>query len=200
MIQLAETTPPTGIPNWGVFWFDSAKHTPKVIDNNGQVMQLGLTNLFNSDPGGDPANNLEERNGSNAQSLRVYSSYTNSTWQRTSLGYNAADNYAVVRSENANSASAPGLGLWIGSERKWVVDATGVFKPWTDNLYNLGSDSGNAPQSVFAKTSFNTVVKGRNDFEIPNDTTTGTVVNKLAVYNANSPSQAVVARASSPKV
>jgi len=42
-------------------------------------------------------------------------------------GVDAADNYAVVRSENATSASAPGLGLWIGSGLKWVVDGAGNF-------------------------------------------------------------------------
>ncbi|MGB8013575.1 MAG: hypothetical protein WCF68_18330 [Terriglobales bacterium] len=194
VIQLPETTQPAGIANWGVFWFDAGTHTPRIVENNGQVIQLGLTNLFNSDPGGDPVDNLEERNGSSVENLRVYSSYTNtSTWQRTALGYDAADNYAVVRSENATSASAPGLGLWIGSGLKWVVDATGNLKPWTDNGFNLGSDSGNAAKSVFAKTSFNSVLYGRNDFEIPNDGATGTVLNQLAAFNGNSPSQAVVA-------
>jgi hypothetical protein len=198
VIQLAETTQPAGIPNWGVFWFDSTTHTPRVIDNNGQVIQLGLTNLFNSDPGGDPADNLEERNGSNAENLRVYSTFTKSTtWQRTSLGFDTTDNYAVVRSENATSASAPGLGFWVGPGLKWVVDATGNLKPWTDNTFNLGSDSGNSAKSIFAKTSFNSVLYGRNDFEIPNDGATGTVLNELAVFNANSPSQAVLASTSS---
>jgi hypothetical protein len=199
VIQLSETTPPAGIPNWGVFWFDSATHTPRVIENNGQVVQLGMTNLFNSDPGGDPADNLEERNGSNAQSLRVYSSFANNTtWQRTSLGFDATDNYAVVRSENATWGSAPGLGFWIGSGLKWVVDATGNLKPWTDNTFNLGTDSGNAAKSIFAKTSFNSVLYGRNDFEIPNDGSTGTVLNQLAAFNLNSPSQAPLASTSSP--
>jgi len=194
VIQLSETTQPAGIPNWGVFWFDSATHTPRVIENNGQVVQLGLTNLFNSDPGGDPSDNVEERNGTTAQNLRVYSSFVNNTtWQRASLGFDATDNYAVVRSENATSASAPGLGFWIGSGLKWVVDAAGNLKPWTDNAFNLGSDSGNAAKSIFAKTSFNSVVYGRNDFDIPNDGATGTVLNELAVFNANSPSQAVLA-------
>ena len=200
MVQLPETTPPNGIPNWGVFWFDSATHTPRVMENNGQVIQLGLTNLFNSDPGGDPADNLEERNGSNAENLRVYSSFVNNTtWQRTSLGFDATDNYAVVRSENAASASAPGLGFWVGSGLKWVVDATGNLKPWAatgDNQFNIGSDTGNAAKSVFAKTSFNSVLYGRNDFEIPNDGSTGTVLNQLAVFNASSPSQAVLASTS----
>jgi len=106
----------------GVFWFDSQHHAPYVIDNNGQAVQLGLTNLFNSDPGGDVADTLEERNGTTAQNLRVYSSYTNpTTWQRTSLGFDATDGagYAVLRSENSTSSSAPGLGLWIGSGLKW---------------------------------------------------------------------------------
>jgi hypothetical protein len=195
VIQLSETSQPAGIPNWGVFWFDSATHTPRVIENNGQVTQLGMTNLFNSDPGGDPADNLEERNGGTAQNLRVYSSFVNNTtWQRTSLGFDATDSYAVVRSENATSASAPGLGFWIGSGLKWVVDAAGTLKPWLpDNSFNLGSDTGNAVKSIFAKTSFNSVIYGRNDFEIPNDVSTGTVLNELAVFNTNSPSQAVLA-------
>ena len=198
VIQLSETTQPAGIPNWGVFWFDSATHTPRVIENNGQVVQLGLTNLFNSDPGGDPSDNLEERNGGAAQNLRVYSNFVNNTtWQRTSLGFDATDNYAVVKSENAASASAPGLGLWIGSGLKWVVDAAGNLKPWTDNAFNLGSDSGNSPKSIFAKTSFNSVLYGRNDFEVPNDGSTGTLLNQLAVFNANSPSQGVLASTSS---
>jgi len=201
VIQLAETAPPNDPPNWGVFWFDSATHTPRVMENNGQVVQLGLTNFFNSDPGGDAANNLEQRNGATPQNLRVYSSYTNNTsWARTSLGFDTADSYAVLKSENANSGPAAGLGLWVGNAKRWVVDGTYNFKPWLDNAYNLGSDSGNAPKSVYAKTSFNTVVKGRHDFEIPNDTTSGTVANKLAVYNANNPSQAVVAGVSSPNV
>ena len=201
VIQLSETAQPAGIPNWGVFWFDAASHSPRVIENNGQVMQLGLSNLFNTDPGGDPADNLEERNGTNAENLRVYSTYTNSTtWQRTSLGFDNADNYAVVRSENAASGSAPGLGLWIGSGLKWVVDASGNLKAWKDNQFNLGSDSGNAPQSVFAKTSFNSVLYGRNDFEIPNDGSTGTNVNQLAMFNGSNPSQAVLASAAATNV
>jgi len=81
-----------------------------------------------------------------------------------------------------------------------VVDSAGNLKPWAspgDNIFNIGSDSGNAVKSVFAKTSFNSVVYGREDFEIPNDSTTGTVANQLAVFNTSSPSQAVLASTSS---
>ena len=58
VIQIAETNAPSGIANYGLFWFDSSCHCPKVISNNGQAVQLGLQNVFNSD-----ANTLEEYNG-----------------------------------------------------------------------------------------------------------------------------------------
>ena len=184
VIQLAETTPPAGIPNWGVFWFDSATHAPKVLENNGQVVQLGLTNVFNSDPGGDAANNIEHRNGTTAQNLRVYSSYANATtWQRMSLGYDATSGYQVLRSEDAASANALGLGMYIGSSLKWAFAANGTLKPNTDNAFDIGTDSGQAMHSVFAKTSFNIYTAGRQDFEFNNDATTGTTLNSLAVYN-----------------
>ncbi len=185
VIQLAETTQPTGIPNWGVFWFDSATHSPRVIENNGQVVQLGLTNLFNSDPGGDPSNNLEQRNGGTAQNLRVYSNYSDSTnWTRMSLGVDPASGYQVLRSEDASSGNAPGLGMYIGSSMKWAFAATGALKPNTDNLFDLGTDTGQAMRSVFAKTSFNMYTQGRQDFEFANDGTNGTTLNSLAVYNS----------------
>lgn len=185
VIQLAETTQPAGIPNWGVLWFDSTLHAPEFIDNNGQAVQLGLTNVFNSDPGGDPADNLEERNGARPQNLRVYSSYTNNTaWTRMSLGYDSASGYQVLRSEDATSGNALGLGMYIGSSLKWAFGATGVLKPNVDNSYDIGTDTGQAMRSVFAKTSFNMNFQGRQDFEFANDTVTGTVLNSLAVYNS----------------
>ena len=186
VIQLAETAQPQGIPNWGIFWFDAATHTPRVLENNGQAIQLGLTNLFNSDPGGDPADNLEQRNGTNSQNLRVYSSYaSNSAWTRMSMGFDQASGYNVLRSEDANSGSAPGLGMYIGSGLKWAFAANGTVKPNTDNSFDLGTDTGQAMRSVFAKTSFNIYSTGRIDFEFANDSANGTTLNSLAIYNSN---------------
>lgn len=184
VIQLAETSQPAGIPNWGIFWFDATTHAPKVIDNNGQVTQLGLTNMFNSDPNGDPGDNLEERNGSSAQNLRVYSNYGgNTAWTRMSLGYDAASGYQVLRSEDATSGNALGLGMYIGSNLKWAFAANGALKPNSDGAFDIGTDSGQAVRSVFAKTSFNIYSTGRQDFEFANDATNGTTLNELAVYN-----------------
>ena len=186
VIQLAETTQPAGIPNWGVFWFDRATHSPHVIESNGQVVQLGLTNLFNLDPGGDPADSVDERNGTAPQSLRVYSSYVSDTaWDRISLGSETigGTNYNVLRSEDATSGNALSLGMHIGSGIKWFFASDGNFKPNTDNSYDMGTDSGQAMRSVFAKTSFNMYSTGRQDFEFLNDSANGTTLTQLAVYN-----------------
>lgn len=32
VLELAETSQPAGIPNYGIFWFDSATHTPRIIE------------------------------------------------------------------------------------------------------------------------------------------------------------------------
>lgn len=193
-IQLSETSAPTGVPNYGIFWFDSTCHCPKVIDNNGQAVQLGLTNVFNQDSGGtNPANTLEEVNGTNPQTLRVYRAWNNSTdWERTGFAWDQTDGYFVVKNENsgADYTTQHGLGFWIGSNIRWAIDTSSVLKPFTDNSYNIGSTS-LRPKTIYAATSFDLSVSGAQTFEICNDSTTGTALNFLAKFNSASSSCAV---------
>jgi hypothetical protein len=112
VLQLAETSQPVGIANFGVFWFDSICHCPMTISNNGQPVELGLTNVFNTDPSGDPGDTVEERNGTNPQALRVYSTYTDSsTWERTGLSWDASDNYFVLNHRRVRTSMGLGFGL-----------------------------------------------------------------------------------------
>ncbi len=191
-IQLAETTAPTGIPNFGLFWFDSTCHCPKVISNNGQAVQLGLTNIFNQDSNGtNPSNTLEQVNGTNPQAFRVYSTWTNATnWERTGLAWDQSDGYFVLKNENAGSGSQRGLGFWIGSNIRWALDTASTFKPFTDNSYNIGSTS-LRPKTIYAGTSFDLSTTAAQTFELCNDSTTGTSLNFLAKLNGASSSCAV---------
>src|ERR1035438_5605839 len=93
-------------------------------------------------------------------------------------------NYNVLRSEDAISGNALSLGMHIGSSIKWLFASDGTFKPSVDNSYDMGTDTGQAMRSVFAKTSFNMYGTGRQDFEFLNDSTNGTTLNQLAVYNS----------------
>src|ERR1035438_5209715 len=109
-----------GISNDGNFYISANAGAPQKVATSASSSYF--SNLFQED-----ANDLGEYNGTTAQNLHVYSSYTNSsTWQRTSLGYDGADNYAVVRSESSTAGAAPGLGFWINSGLKWVLDASSM--------------------------------------------------------------------------
>jgi len=194
-----------GISNDGNFYISANAGTPQKVATTGT--SSFFTNLFQED-----ANDLGEYNGTTAQNLHVYSTYTNSsTWQRTSLGYDATDNYAVVRSESSTSGGAPGLGFWINSGLKWVVDASSNFKPWTDQTFNVGSfnsagtGSGLRPGTVYVAgnsssgSGFELGKFANESYELCNDTGTGTIVNGLAVLTsagcAAKPSSAVISGA-----
>jgi hypothetical protein len=180
-----------GISNDGNFYISANAGTPQKVATT--ATSSYFSNLFQED-----ANDLGEYNGTTAQNLHVYSSYTNSsTWQRTSLGYDATDNYAVVRSENSTSGAAPGLGFWINSGLKWVVDASSNLKPWTDQTYNVGtfnsagSGSGLRPGTVYVAgnsasgSGFELGKFASESYELCNDTTNGTVVNGLATLTTS---------------
>jgi hypothetical protein len=178
-----------GISNDGNFYISANAGTPQRVATT--ASSSFFSNLFQED-----ANDLGEYNGTAGQNFHIYSSYTNSsTWERVSMGYDPADNYAVLRSESSPSGSALGLGFWINSGLKWVVDASSNFKPWADQAYNIGSFSGASgtglrPGTVYAAgnaTSNSGFELGRfanESYEICNDGTTGTVVNGLAVLTA----------------
>ncbi len=193
-MAMAAASPGTsalGISNDGNFYVSANGGIP-------QQVATAATSSYFSNLVQEDANNLGEYNpasGTTAQNLHVYSSYTNSSsWQRTSLGFDPTDNYAVVRSES--TGSAPGLGFWIGSGKRWVIDGTYNLKPWQDIAYNIGSFSGAAgiglrPATVYAggnpssNSGFELGKFANASYELCNDTTNGTVLNGLAVLTAN---------------
>ncbi|MCX6788065.1 MAG: hypothetical protein NT108_02805, partial [Candidatus Kaiserbacteria bacterium] len=99
----------------------------------------------------DAANTLAQRNGTNAQSLRVYSSYTDaSNYSRLSLGRDVNNTPAVIITEQAGTGTAQPL--YIGTSGAaainfitnntvaWALDSSGNFGPNSASLtYNLGS-------------------------------------------------------------
>ena len=191
VIQLAETTAPTGIANFGIFWFDETCHCPKVISNDGAAVQLGLTNLFNTDP-----NTVEEYNGTTAQALEVYRTRTDdSNYERVGLKWDNADSYFVLAAENAGSGSQRGIGFLIGTNVRWGVAPDSTLKPFTDNSFSIGLATGFRPKTVYAGTSFDITTSGALTFEMANEATTGTGLNFLAKLTGD-PSTAVKASTS----
>jgi hypothetical protein len=179
-----------GISNDGNFYISANAGTPQKVATS--ATSSYFSNLFQEDP-----NTLGEYNGTAGQALHVYGTYTNSSnYERTGLGWDATDGYFVVKNENAGTGAQRGIGFWIGSSIRWGIDTTSTLKPFANNLINLGSTT-LAPQTVYAATSFDTLTSGRLNFEMCNDTTTGTSLNFLAVYNSATPACALKAATSS---
>jgi len=184
LIQLAETTAPAGIPNYGLFWFDTSCHCPKVLDNSGQVIQLGLLNVFNAN-----ADTLEERDLGNPQTFRLYQTTDSAeaNYSRLAFEFDSSTNRYEIAAEYAGTGASYPIEFKLGSTIPWYISNISpyAFLPGTDNTENIGSDTGNAIATIFAKTSFNSYRFGREDFELPNNGTTGTVVNRLAKYDSS---------------
>ena len=179
-----------GISNDGNFYISANAGTPLKVATTGTSSYF--TNLTQEDTN-DVGQFTVGETTANPQNLHVYSSYTNSsTWQRTSMGYDATDGYAVVRSENSGG-TAPGLGFWINSSLKWVIDPTSNLKPWADQVYNVGSFSptgggtGLRPGTVYvagsatSNSGFELGKFANESYEICNDATNGTVLSGLAL-------------------
>jgi len=190
VVELAETGPPSGIPNYGIFWFDSTCHCPKVISNNGQPVQLGLLNAFNLD-----ANTLEEYNGANPQALNIYGTRADaSDYQRMRLGYDTTDGYFFVGSDASGSTmQQQGLGFWLQGSLRWVVDTSFNFKPWSDNVKDVGSPTLRL-KHLYTGTYVDTTA-GAVATDLPNAAITGTTLNKLAKVTG-SPATAIIASTS----
>jgi len=189
VVELAETAPPNGIPNYGIFWFDSTCHCPKVISNNGQPVQLGLLNVFNLD-----ANTLEEYNGANPQTLNIYGTRADaSDYQRMRLGYDTTDGYFFVGSDALGTGAQQGLGFWLQGSLRWVVDTSFNLKPWSDNVKDVGSPTLRL-KHLYTGTYVDTT-SGSVALDLPNAATTGTTLNKLAKMTG-SPATAIIASTS----
>ena len=192
VIELAETTPPTGLANFGFFWFDSICHCAKVIDNAGQAVQLGLSNLFNSDvTGTNVANVLEERNGSSAQALRVFNSYTNtSTWDFFGMDYDSGNSRYRIWSNDASSG-APGIEFQIQGTVPWYISSNLNLLTGTDNQRDVGGDTLGI-RNLFFGSFLDGETGGALVTEMANAGTTGTTANSLAKLTG-APSTAVMA-------
>ena len=183
-----------GISNDGNFYISANAGTP-------QKVATSATSSYFSNLAQEDANDVGEYNGTTAQNLHVYGTYTNSSnFERTGLGWDATDSLFVLRNENAGTGQQRGIGFWIGSNVRWGIDTLSTLKPYTNDSFDIGvftSTSQFVPRTVYAGTSFDTLTQGRHNFELCNDTTTGTALNFLATYNGANPACAVKAGTSS---
>jgi hypothetical protein len=110
----------------------------------------------------DAANNLAQRNGTNAQTFRVYNTYTDaSNYERATLTHTATAFRIAV--EGAGSGSAARFMLlraaaidWLSLGASgttggaiWNINSGGHFIAGTDNTYDIGASGASRPRNLY---------------------------------------------------
>lgn len=110
----------------------------------------------------DAANTLAQRNGTNAQTFRVYGTYTDSSnYERISV-VAATGNHditteragtGVPRALRLYTTGATSLRFGTNNAIKWNIDSTGHILAETDNTYDIGASGATRPRHLYVGTN-----------------------------------------------
>jgi hypothetical protein len=96
----------------------------------------------------DAANTLAQRNGTNAQAFRIYSSFTDtSNYERLTIGMTGST-FDIV-TQNAGTGVARQLRFGNANTIRWVINDSGHFLAGTDNTYDIGASGATRPRNLF---------------------------------------------------
>lgn len=112
----------------------------------------------------DAANAFAQRNGTSAQTFRIYNTFTNaSNHSRLAVQYNAGDSAMEILTEGAGTGSAKTLvvgatgggALYFKTSNnyRWFVSASGHFLAQADNTFDVGASGATRPRTGYFGTS-----------------------------------------------
>ena len=106
----------------------------------------------------DAANTLALRNSTNAQTFRVYNTFTDaSNYERGSFAWNT-NNFDITvgqagtgsaRSMRIYTTGAASLQLGANNSLQWFINTSGHFLAAVDNTYDIGASGANRPRSIY---------------------------------------------------
>lgn len=100
----------------------------------------------------DTANVLAQRNSTNAQTIRIYNTYTDaSNYERASIGYES--NVLVIAADHAGTGAARAMRFRTGGSSRWTLDANGHLTANSDNSYDIGASGATRPRHVYVGTN-----------------------------------------------
>lgn len=110
----------------------------------------------------DAANTLAQRNGVNAQTFRVYNTFTDaSNYERLSIDWSTTSNVASILTLKAGTGTQRALNLGASGVANWQITTSGHLFAVTDNTYDIGTSGANRPRLIIAGTD---VIAERNMF------------------------------------
>jgi len=108
----------------------------------------------------DAANILAQRNGVNAQTFRLYNTYTDaSNYERGELSW-SANNFTVGTAQAGTGlqrrltlSGAGDIVLSTGNSQRWNIAGAGHFLAAADNTYDIGASGASRPRALYLSSS-----------------------------------------------
>jgi hypothetical protein len=130
------------------------------VVSNYFVPQIHVGFTGGSNLAGATGNAIEQRNSTNAQTFRVYNTYTDaSNYERGLVGW--VSNQFSIRTQAGGSgtprqltlgtdSSAAGIQFVTNNTDRWFISGTGHLTASTDNTYDIGALGATRPRNVYA--------------------------------------------------
>ena len=117
----------------------------------------GVLTLANATSGAailtaDAANTLAQRNGTSAQTWRLYNTFTdasNGEW----LEFGFSSNVPYIRSTKNGTGTQRALNLGASGADNWQITTSGHLLALTDNTYDIGASGATRPRTGYFGTS-----------------------------------------------
>lgn len=156
--------------NYGIFlaagslcFSTSAAEILRLDGSNGRINSIaGYPFVINGDTflARDAANTFAQRNGTNAQTLRVYNTYTDaSNYERGVLDWTTNANQLTIGTQNAGTGTARSVVIIAtgntiqmapGGANTWKFDGlTGSLLANSDNAWDIGASGLNRPRYLY---------------------------------------------------
>jgi hypothetical protein len=139
--------------------------------------------------GSDGAEILAQRNGTNAQSFRVYNTYTDaSNYERGVFDWSTTANTLTIGTQAAGTGTARNLNLTAGGSTAVSISAANfaltrnvIFG--SDNTYNIGASGANRAKNIYAGTAVITPSLVADAVTIASVTSTGVTGTGKVVFD-----------------
>lgn len=103
----------------------------------------------------DAAQILAQRNGVNAQALRVYNTFTDaSNYERATINWTDSANVFTIGTSNAGTGTARPMEFRTAGTNWWQLATTGHILAKTDNTNDIGASGATRPRSLYLASRY----------------------------------------------
>lgn len=136
------------------------------------------------------ANVIEQRNLANAQTFRVYNTYTDaSNYERGTVSWSGND--FIIGTEALGTGTLRNLNFAVGGTRRWqVAGSTGHFLAVADNTYDVGATGASRPRDVYLAGLL----------QLENATTTGGIKLANTLINLDANNNIAIRNGANPQI